>query len=71
MGSTQSKLITCSNEICSHEPINKFQLIDYSCHELLHTWSPSCTQVNAVNFKQFFGYKLAKIIHLNNQITCL
>ena len=51
MGSTQSKLIPCSNEICSHEPISKFQLIDYSCHELLHTWSPSCTQVNNDNLK--------------------
>ena len=49
MGSVQSKLIPCVNELCvsSHPPgpQNRFQSIDYSCHELLHTWTPSCSQV--------------------------
>ena len=50
MGSSHSKLVSgegyASNLIDHQEAFNKFRTIDYSCYELLHTWSPSCSQVS-------------------------
>jgi len=66
MGSSQSKLIPIENELCCREPLNKFQLIDYSCHELLHTWTPSCSEamveIGGLSFKE--GLKIYTSVYV-------
>ena len=49
MGSNQSKPDLFNGFVPylgNHQgTLNKLRAIDYSCHELLHTWSPSCSEV--------------------------
>ena len=47
MGSNQSKVAFSGGVLSDFS--GKCRPIDYSCHELLHTWSPSCSEVKFIN----------------------
>ena len=47
MGSNQSKVASSGGLLSDFS--GKCRPIDYSCHELLHTWSPSCSEVKFSN----------------------
>ena len=47
MGSNQSKVASSGGVLSDFG--GKCRPIDYSCHELLHTWSPSCSEVSFRN----------------------
>ena len=67
MGSNQSKVASSGGVLSNFS--GKCRPIDYSCHELLHTWSPSCSEVrfrnlSGLNGDVYFIYNRYNVIDL-------
>ena len=60
MGSNQSKVASSGGVLSDFG--EKCRPIDYSCHELLHTWSPSCSEVSFRNISGLNDEIYPKII---------